>query len=198
MSFDKCIELCNHHHDQDTEQLHISPTLIPHFFCDDPVWLYPISRLSTGNHWLHYVPIVLPLPKCYINEITQYLVIESAVYFCFVECIWDSSTFLHVSILLFFLLLNRIPLCEYNSLFIHSLVEVDLCCLQFLIITNVVTFVNIHVHSFKWTLVFISFEMKYLGMGLLGCSELKEMNWELFLPFLFSGRDYMELVIFLL
>ena len=198
MSFDKCIGLCNHHHDQDTEQLYISPN--PH----SPFLLWWPCMVISNLTLIHWKPLTVLCSYSFTfakmlykwnHTVSSHWV---CCFFCFVECIWDSSTFLHVSILLFFLLLNRIPLCEYNSLFIHSLVEVDLCCLQFLIITNVVTFANIHVHSFKWTSVFISFEMEYPGMGLLGCTELKEMNWELFLPFLFSGRDYMELVIFLL
>lgn len=97
--------------------------------------------------------------KFYVNAIIDFVLFFSVASFT-LQLFWDSSILLHISIVLFFLLLNSIPLYDYTMIrLFNSPVDRQLDCLQ--ILANRRTLLWIFVYS-EHMLSFIL--DKYLGM----------------------------------
>lgn len=111
MSSENSLQSCRHHHNH---EIGISITQKSAFICLFSQYLLPSCWLLAAAI-LPSITIVLPILELHTDGIIHYIVFPSS-FFHLAKCFWDSSIFLQVSRVHFFLLLNSISLYGCTNL----------------------------------------------------------------------------------
>ena len=145
VNFDKCIQSCVHHHNQDLELIHH----FRNFPCASLELISSPYHQPLAGIDLFSVTRALPSLECHINGIIQYGVFVTA-FLHLAECFWESPTLPHLSVVCFLLLQSRyhhrygyVTICLFTF-------DTCLCYFQFGAIVNK-TAVNSHIQVFVWS-----------------------------------------------